>query len=424
MKLLAAAFSGAILISGSIGATAQAAPAAGVAVVSPDPADYTPHVVANAAGPTIAVHKMIKVAKTMFAGGEFTQIQNADRSITYDRANLFSFEANSGVVSPLSISIDGPVWALASDGTSLYVGGTFSTVNGVARRGLAKLDRLTGAVDPAFDAQLDGSVREAQVVAGRLIVGGEFTKRLQAVDLATGADTGYLNLAIEGDVDGEGPWAPRVWRFTVDPGQTHLVAVGNFLTVDGVSRARAFMVDLGDAAGTLNPWYYQPLERACAAEGLLDYLRDVDFSPNGRWFVIVSSGYIPAAPEDIGTSVCDAAARFETANPAPSAPTWINYTGGDTLHSTFVTKSAVYVQGHNRWLNNPYGHDTCETGCVSRPGIGAIHPATGLALDWNPTKDRGEGGKDLLATRQGLWVGSDTTLIGGEVHERIALMPN
>jgi hypothetical protein len=33
------------------------------------------------------------------------------------------------------------------------------------------------------------------------------------------------------------------------------------------------------------------------------------------------------------------------------------------------------------------------------------------------------GGKDLFVTSQGLWVGSDTTHIGHELHARIALLP-
>ena len=40
-----------------------------------------------------------------------------------------------------------------------------------------------------------------------------------------------------------------------------------------------------------------------------------------------------------------------------------------------------------RWL--PQGSNVPGPGAVSRPGIGAIHPSTGLALSWNPTKERG-----------------------------------
>ena len=151
-------------------------------------------------------------------------------------------------------------------------------------------------------------------------------------------------------------------------------------------------------------------------------MRDVDFSPDGSYFAFVSTGFIPQAG-GVGRDLCDAAARFETASPARPAPTWINYTGGDTLHSVAATDVAVYVQGHQRWLDNPQGANAAGPGAVSRPGIGAINPATGLALPWNPTKDRGVGGKDLYVTSQGLWVGSDTNRIGGETRRRIALMP-
>ncbi|HST65742.1 MAG TPA: hypothetical protein VLM05_11190 [Mycobacteriales bacterium] len=53
----------------------------------------------------------------------------------------------------------------------------------------------------------------------------------------------------------------------------------------------------------------------------------------------------------------------------------------------------------------------------------ATDPRTGRALAWNPGKDRGVGGKDLLVTARGLWVASDTTHIGRETHQRIALLP-
>ena len=143
---------------------------------------------------------------------------------------------------------------------------------------------------------------------------------------------------------------------------------------------------------------------------------------DGSWFAFVSTGFVPQAG-GVGRDLCDAAARFQTNVANPTGPTWINYTGGDTLHSVAATDVAVYVQGHQRWLNNPQGRDSAGPGAVSRPGIGAVHPTTGLALSWNPTKDRGVGGKDLYVTSQGLWVGSDTNRIGGETRRRIALMP-
>jgi hypothetical protein len=157
----------------------------------------------------------------------------------------------------------------------------------------------------------------------------------------------------------------------------------------GHTRYRAFMLTLG-AAASLNDWYL--LQDLCAAASLPDYMRD-------------------------------AAARFETNVTGPARPTWINYTGGDSLHSVAATDAAVYVQGHQRWLDNPQGRNAAGPGAVGRQGIGAISPSTGLALSWNPGKDRGVGGKDLYVTSQGLWVGSDTSHIGGETRQRVALMP-
>jgi hypothetical protein len=409
VALLAMAFTG----------TAGASPIIQSTVVSTDPANFTPRVTTG-----VAVYKLLQVGNTMYAGGEFTQIQNSNRTSTFNRNNLFSFDATNGTVNPLSVTFDaGLVWGLAASGSSLYVGGTFHSVNGVARRGLVKINAATGVVDAAFNSHLTGAVQDVQLVGGRLIIGGKFAKRLQAVDLVTGADTGYLNLNISGTVD-DNAGATDIYRFAVDPAGTRLVAIGNFTTVAGSTRYRAFMLNLDATSGTLSTWYYTHLNERCRAATLPAQLRDVDFSPDGTFFVIVATGFIPQAGQE-NTAICDATFRFETGvrNPTTTVtPTWRNYTGGDTLHSVVVTNAAVYIQGHERWVNSTSASG-CFAGCVSRPGIAALSRIDGLALPWNPTKDRGVGGKDLLLTSAGLWVASDTTHIGGEIHERLAFMP-
>ena len=409
----------AVLLAATAMGTADASPAIG-RVVSTNPVNYTPNITNGAA------YKSAEANGMLYVGGSFTSVTAAAGTTptgTFTRNHILAFNAATGSISTsFAPNVNGDVWAIVPSGTSLYIGGSFSSVNGVARRGLAKIDATTGAVDTSFNAALtSGNVTEAALVSGRLIISGTFPKKILAVNPASGANTGYINVAVTGSVaSNAGP--VEVYRFAVNPAGTKLVGVGNFTTVGGATHYRAFMLDLGSTAASVSAWRYTPLQQMCAASSLPDYMRDVDFSPDGSYFVFVSTGFVPLSGQ-VGIALCDAASRFETANLSPTRPTWINYTGGDTLHSVAVTDQAVYVQGHQRWLNNPQGRDNAGPGAVSRPGIGAIDPTTGLALAWNPTKDRGVGGKDLLVTARGLWVASDTAHIGHETRMRIALLP-
>ena len=76
----------------------------------------------------------------------------------------------------------------------------------------------------------------------------------------------------------------------------------------------------------------------------------------------------------------------------------------------------MYVGGHQRWLES-------DGEGVPSEGIGAIHPVTGLALAWNPTKSRNHGTMVLYPTPQGLWVGSDGEEFGHEDHAGIGFAP-
>jgi hypothetical protein len=425
--LLRLAVAGAAVLVVALPGQSATASVVQATVVNEQPATYTPHIAADEDVPHPLALAVGQSGDTMFVGGKFTSVENADRSQTYVRRNLMAFSAADGAISQdFSPDVNGPVFAVLGVGNAVYVGGDFTSINGVSRPGLAELNASTGSVIRAFKpfALSKGRVSEIRLVNNRLLVSGSFDGSLLALDPATGRDTGYLHLEITGKLLLT-TTKTDVAKFAVNPQGTLLVAVGNFTTVDGQMRKRAFMVNLGVTDSSLADWYYAPLTHKCRSDKPTHqaYLEDVDFSPDGSYFVFVSTGFVPLHPSQIGTAVCDAAARFETDVASPTQPTWINYTGGDTLYSVAATGAAVYVQGHNRWLDNPYGRDSAGPGAVTRLGIGAIDPNSGLALDWNPSKPAVQGGHDLLATSDGLWVVSDSTKFDGQYHRGIAFAP-
>jgi hypothetical protein len=393
-------------------------------VASAVPSSSTPHAIDDGVVANAAVNTFRQVGSTMYAGGRFHSVQDPARRTTVVRDNLFSFDVATGQPTPWAPQVNGEVNATYYIAPYLYVGGSFTTADGVSGR-LVRYNLGSGlpAVDTTWQATTVGApVNDLDYAKGQLIVAGAFRKRLIALDPATGRATDYINLGIAGTVKLNGAGPTEVYRIAVNPGESRLVAIGNFATVGTASRPRAFMVDLGATQATLASWYYEPLKNACAAASLAAYLRDVDFSPDGSYFVLAATGYIPKFG-GVGRDICDAAARFETAIANPTRPTWINYTGGDTLHSVAAVGSAVYVGGHQRWLDNPSGNNSAGPGAVGREGIGAIDSVTGKALSWNPGKTRGVGTKVIYATPTGVWFGSDGRRFAGAIHDSIAFTP-
>ena len=185
-------------------------------------------------------------------------------------------------------------------------------------------------------------------------------------------------------------------------------------------------LDIGGTRATLSPWRTTLYTSPCSDTNDT-YMSDVEFSPDGHYFVVSSVGAYGAG-SNAGTSGCDVVARFQSSATSLSAPVWTAYTGGDTTWTVEVTDNVVYAGGHQRWQNNPTTADTAGQGAVDRKGIAALDPVNGMAYSWNPTRNpRGVGVQDMMATDKGLYVGSDTENIGhtagNTVHPRIAFLP-
>lgn len=407
-------------------------------VVSSNPADFTPHVMDG------SVNAITQVGNKIIAAGTFTKVSPsgtyANTADDVVRNRIFAFDATTGVIDPnFNPNLGGAANSLDTDGTYIYVGGTFGSVGG--NTAIKRLVKLTaaGAMVSGFKAVPNSAVNEVVYRTGRVYIGGAFTSvksgsvsssrgALAALDPSTGAVLASVNVPFTGVYDpnnnynGKMGGVTNVKRFDVTTDGSRLAAIGNFSTVGGQPHAQLAVLDTSGATATVAPWATNRFDRSnnsCA--GVFDtFTRDIDFSPDGSYFVVTATGAF-AGGAGSGT-MCDSVTRWETASTG-NDPTWQDYTGGDTTYGVAVTGSAVYVGGHMRWENNPFQGDQAGPGAVPRAGIAALDPVNGLPLSWNPGRNRGVGAQALFATSQGLWVGSDTEQIGGETHGRIAFMP-
>jgi hypothetical protein len=388
------------------------------ATVLENPVDYTPHVLDGTVWDVTLVG-----GGTVVVAGDFSEVSDAAGKTFYDRNNLFAYNLTTGAVLPLAVQVDGPVYAVAGtpDGLSVYIGGAFKKVNGTAQRGIAKVGLATGARDATFTASIGwGDTRELVVSGSWLYAGGAFNgigglarTALARLNLTTGA----ADAAFDAKITAPGLSRARVEDFAISRNGTRLVAIGAIQYAGGIRRTQLAMYDLSVPAPTLVNWFTDAYTTACR-EGFETYMRGIDFAPDSSYFVVVTTGRASHPKR-----MCDTAARFNTAGVGAQSPVWVNHTGGDSLYTVSITGPSVYVGGHQRWQNNPFGRETAGKGAVERQGIAALDPVTGLANPWNPSRARGVGVRAMLATPAGLIVGSDTERLGKEYHGRLGMFP-
>lgn len=425
-----------------------AATTASPAVVSEVPSAATPNVADG------AVYAITQVGSTMVIGGSFTKLSApGTTSPTVSHTDLAAFDVSTGAVSSaFAPTLNGTVNALLPGpaANEVYVAGDFTTVDGVSAE-VALLNTTTGAIVSGWTApSINGATWALAMAQGHLLVGGTFTtvggsahKGLVALNPTTGAVTSYVTLSFTGHHNygtqcdpstatcADAPIGLR--SISVNANGDELVVIGNFIHVDGSNRSQIALITLGSSAATLDTgWASDVYSAPCFAGDFDSNVRSVEFSPDGSYFAVAATGASNLSPvHDINPdktySPCDAVIRFNTSQKGSDVkPVWQDRTGNDTLWGLAVTNGAIYVGGHQRWMNNYEGHDDPHEGAVPRAGLAAVDPVNGMPIGWNPGRNpRGAGTQIIYATSTGIWQGSDTNYIGNMkyLREKLAFFP-
>jgi hypothetical protein len=380
-----------------------------------------PAVPVGVAGPTVKA--IAQVGDRMVVGGSFTAVN----SVTHKY--LATFVAPAGPVDAFAPQLNNVVDVVTptAGATGYYAAGLFTSVGGFGTR--VALFTTAGALVTSFRVIANGEIRTMAVNGTHLLLGGTFTNvdgatrnGLASVNTTTGALDSYLTVSLTGHhnfghIDGAAEGGVGAFSLAVSPDHSRAIVDGNFTDASGFSRDQIVNITLNAANATVDPnWATPAYTHACSYKGYDSYVQDIAWSPDGSYFVVsATGGYKSGSLED-----CDSATRFNASSTGLSVqPAWIDWTGTDSLYSVAVTAAAVYVGGHNRWLNNPFGQDNPHAGAVPRPGLAALEPANGVPLSWNPGRHpRGHGAEVVYASPTGIWVGSDTNYIGNFAYQR------
>ncbi|MEU4014119.1 RICIN domain-containing protein [Microbacterium sp. NPDC028030] len=175
------------------------------------------------------------IGSTVYAVGKFDNAREpkaAPGTALTARSNVLAYDITTGALLPFAPQVNGVIKAVTAspDGSRIYIGGSFSSVNGQARWNIAALDATTGALVPGFVPSIGGSGVYALTTSGSSVyAGGLFTqangtarKNLAAFDATDGAVLG---------------WAPQtdlqVDALVMDPAGADTVIGGRFSQING-----------------------------------------------------------------------------------------------------------------------------------------------------------------------------------------------
>lgn len=268
-------------------------------------------------------------------------------------SGLFAFNALTGAPVGVNLTVNGPVFALATNGNTLYVAGSFTTIAGSPRQSLAAVDVTTNTVVPWL-SNVNGSITSATLAGADLYIGGNFSTvagqprtNLAFVSGTTGVPTAFNP-------------APNNTVTSMGLSGTTLYLGGRFTQIGATARTAAAAVD--STSGALLPWNPVLLSGVNPAEVNAVAVRGTEVLLGGFFAKANATARASFATVDAAT------ATLLAWNPACS--TGVN---GTTINSIVVAGGQTAIGGN-----------FLITGGQPRPSAAAMDLNTGQLLPWQP----------------------------------------
>ncbi|GAA4204039.1 LamG-like jellyroll fold domain-containing protein [Microbispora amethystogenes] len=401
----------------------------GVAAADIDPEPGVPETVTADALPTWQINgvvwKQATVGNMVYAVGSFSKARPPGTSAgdpqEVNRANILAYDITTGNLLPFNHTLNAQARSIAvsPDGSRIYVGGDFTTVDGVTRNRLVAFNTATGAVDTAFSASISNTVWTITVSDSTVYVGGNFfnanghsRNRAAALARSNGA---LRDWAIEPD--------DEIRAMLVSPDQSRVIVGGKFQNFNGEARVGVTAVD--PVTGASLPWSSRPTPTAIDGRGF-SYVDDLT----------TDGTVIYGANDGEGGHWFDG--RW-AADPTTGDLIWLDNCYGAT-YSVFVTGQVLYSVGHahdcsslgafpesspTTWhralaeTTYPVGTDQAPPGQNSNY---SGQPVPGL-LHWFPSINAGsytgmnQGGWSLTGNAQYLSMGGEFTYVNGNPQQ-------